>query len=576
VLDLLSPRRGTMARHRYLLDTDLEYSEAYRAAKSALSRGYADANPGPGTTPWRSISRSLSADAHTLEDLHRQREQARELGRDDPLGSGVIDSFVRHVIGVGIQDRAATEDPSASSRIDAAWSSVRDVVAPAECCGWLGVQRLLVYGMVRDGDIFVHRAQRGGRMVVEIVEGDRVGTPTDISARDLQDPEGQVRAGVERDRDGVVVAYWISRRHPGDQLISNQVRPLKPHHVPFVRSEFDRIPAEEIRHLKVVDRPGQSRGVTDLHAVSQDLRDMDCLIEAVLKRVHVGASFGAAIESPEPLDNLFDNEATADGYGTRIKQDLVPGMILRLFPGEKISLISPNFPMPDIEVLVRILARRIGAALGVSWQVVLHDFSQANFASQRMDRIEADVSYGVKRAQVVEVLAWIRRSVLEDMVLRGELQATPEQVALASWIPPAVPWVDPQKEAAAAQILLEAGLATKRDILAGLGKDWREVVRQQVEEERFEAELREEVDDGADISLKVIEGGASDEPVQDTALNGAQVVALISILKDVASGLLPIETAVEAVLVAFPGLDRETVEGMLAPVEGFVPVQEAA
>ena len=494
MLDLLSPRRGVHARHRYLLDRDPEYQAAHRAARSAMARGYADAQPGPSTTPWRSTGQSLSADAHTLEDLHRQREQSRELGRDDPLGSGVIDSFVRHVIGTGIQDRAATDDPAANARIDGAWSAARDAVAPAECCGWLGVQRLLVYGMVRDGDIFVHRAQRpGGGLFLEVIEGDRVGTPTDLTERDLQDPEGQVRAGVERDRHGVVVAYWVTRRHPGDQLINQQVRPFRPHHVPFVRAEFDRIPASEIRHLKVVDRPGQSRGVTELHAVAQDLRDMDCLIEAVLKRVHVGAAFGAAIESPEPLDNLFDHEPTADGYGTRIKQDLVPGMILRLYPGERISLISPNFPMPDIEVLVRLLARRIGAALGISWQVVLHDYSQANFASQRMDRIEADVSYGVKRAQVVEVLAWIRRSVLEDMVLRGDLQATPEQVALATWIPPAVPWVDPQKEAAAAQILLDAGLSTKRDILAGLGKDWREVVRQQIEEERFEAEIRAEL-----------------------------------------------------------------------------------
>ncbi|AKF08877.1 phage portal protein family protein [Sandaracinus amylolyticus] len=76
----------------------------------------------------------------------------------------------------------------------------------------------------------------------------------------------------------------------------------------------------------------------------------------------------------------------------------------------------------------------------------------------------------------------------------------------------------------------------------------------------------------------VPEGG---EKVADAALNGAQIDALKGIVADVASGLIPRETGIELIVVAFPTIPREKALEILGPVEeGSVtpdgePVQQA-
>ena len=63
----------------------------------------------------------------------------------------------------------------------------------------------------------------------------------------------------------------------------------------------------------------------------------------------------------------------------------------------------------------------------------------------------------------------------------------------------------------------------------------------------------------------------SDGTVQDTAFNGAQVTALISILQAVTGGTLPAASALEAILIAFPTIDRTEAQAMVTPLESFVP-----
>jgi len=66
---------------------------------------------------------------------------------------------------------------------------------------------------------------------------------------------------------------------------------------------------------------------------------------------------------------------------------------------------------------------------------------------------------------------------------------------------------------------------------------------------------------------------AADEPedVQQTALNGAQVTALLEIVGQVVAGLLPRQTAIEVIVSAFP-IDRQQADRILGDVgKGFEP-----
>ena len=94
-----------------------------------------------------------------------------------------------------------------------------------------------------------------------------------------------------------------------------------------------------------------------------------------------------------------------------------------------------------------------------------------------------------------------------------------------------------------------------------------------------------EPDDGEDDQVE--DAGEADMPegttdvagaaaVQDTALNGAQVASLLSIVQAVAAGQLPPETARAMILASFPAVSPELVDSMLSGLDGFEQPVEAA
>jgi len=227
--------------------------------------------------------------------------------------------------------------------------------------------------------------------------------------------------------------------------------------------------------------------------VLQDLRDLDYLMIAVLKRFGVAASFAMFLETPvDVFADVFS--ATKRKYGFHVDHDLKPGSIMSLFPGEKVSNVSPDFPLPDVDILVRHIARRIGTSIGVSWQVVLGDFSESTYSGGRLDQTNADHSYARPRQGLIEVLRWVRQNALEDALLRGDerLAGIPvEALAMVTAIQPAKVLVQPEKEAQAYEIFQRIGALGLREICAALGLDWEDVQTQKLIEEAREIKERE-------------------------------------------------------------------------------------
>lgn len=67
-------------------------------------------------------------------------------------------------------------------------------------------------------------------------------------------------------------------------------------------------------------------------------------------------------------------------------------------------------------------------------------------------------------------------------------------------------------------------------------------------------------------ALGAVPGGA---PVQDLALNGAQIAAVVSIVQNVVDDLLPPESALQLLLVAFPSIDEATAHLLIDPAAAF-------
>lgn len=521
VVGLVNPRRKVIRAHFRRMDREPEYKAGVFALLRA--RGYRAAGDSDGSKRHRSgwLASPRSADGEVLLELPKLRNKARELHRDDPLACGVLDTLSREIVGTELraQSRAPKEYAAA---IEAVWEEARTRLVPGENVPFGQWQRILANKLVEDGETFVKRSVGNAAEAVwfETIEADRLQSPSDARAAD---PKGEIRAGVELDAHKRVVAYWVLKKHPndfvpgptgtGDLTVVSALGSLS-------RDQFHRVPAESMRHVKLADRPGQTRGVPILHAVLQDFRDLDLLLLASLKRAQVAACLSLFIKSSQQVPDLL--EVTADNYGYQLEQELVPGMMFKLYPGEDVETILPNFPSPELEPFVILLCRRIGAALGVSWQTVLRDWSQSTYSSARTQILaDAPTTHVMRHDLRVVILDWVWATVMQDAVLRGDerLDGVPREfLSLVQWFSDGRPWIDPLKEAQATDLLLRMGILTLRDACAERGKDWEEQLRQKLVEEKREIDMRVEL--GLPPKLQVLPAAKApkrppDEPIDE-------------------------------------------------------------
>lgn len=509
-IGLVNPKRAFLRKHWRMMGR----SEEYRALWGVAKRTYKNAMNTATGTPW--MGSTGSADAEITPARPALVSKSRELNENDPIAGGISLTFVNNVVGTGRRLQVTHKDSKLATDVERWFRRRSRTLFPAENLSFDRAQRMIYAKRFEDGEAFIKlsKTRPNEALWFEVIEADRVGGSVLANATKPQDPEGDIRDGVERDRFGRVVAYWIRRGHPGEATIANLGK----------AQVYDRVESSVVFHLRDQRRPGQSRAVPQFSAIAQDLRDLDLLIVAALKRSQVACMFAAFISSEAATNELFEDAIEEHG-GFRLDEGIEPGMMWKLFPGETIQQVSPNFPSPEFEPFIILLARRIGARLGVSWQIVLKDFSQSNYSSARTDLLEARQEYNVEGSALDECLEWVFHEVVFDGVMRGELQMAALECE-CSWIGNGWKWVDPQKEATATQTKLSIGLTTLREECAAQGKDWEEVLAQRLYEEKREAELRAELglpEKSAKEPVPQSEPGADDEEMKPAprALRGA-------------------------------------------------------
>ncbi|MBX4215765.1 phage portal protein, partial [Candidatus Parcubacteria bacterium] len=479
VTGFFSAKALKIRKHHRLMERSGDYRAAFDTA--ARLRGYKSAASGKNATPFLGASNN-SADAEILGDLTTLRNRSRLLNRDDAIATGITGTMTRGVVGTGLRPQACTNDDAKDDAMEAVWSSRADRLAQADGGMSHGEHQRLVYTKRNeDGGVFLRPAlDETGSLWIETIEADRVRTPAGASPRD---PAGRIVDGVEKDRFGRVVAYWILKKHPGDfpsgaltKVGQNEAKVS-----PYSVQSFDRVDAQFARHdRRGVTRPGQTHGVPLCHAILQDLRDLDLLILASLKKTQVSACLAVFLTSAAESTDLI--ELTAQDYGYQLDQRLEPGMIFRLFPGEKIEQTTPQAGAPELDRFVFLLARRIGAAVGLSPQAILRAWETLSYSAARTVKIDDRQTFRAERADFAGTLTWEWRVVLEMELLRGNPELLAAGVTMADldsveWIGDEEPWVDPLADAQAIELMLRLGLTTFQGECGKLGHDWQDNIR---------------------------------------------------------------------------------------------------
>lgn len=445
-----------------------------------------------------------SADADLLDDLSLITPRARDLVRNNPIASGVKQTLTDNV--VGSQLRLCAQPQYRLLKKDKEWAMAWGNAAEDEFATWadttdcdaartqtlLGLTVQALSGALINGDalalvMWVPRADSRWSTRLQMVEADRLATPPWLKYK------ATIRNGVEIDQYGAPVAYWISKKHPGDKNAG------------FLASQdnWERVPAftawgrRRVIHLYDKERAGQSRGKSIFASVMREFKIAGEYLGHELQAAASNALIAAFLESdlsPDAVAELFGTDQdSALSYWKKVcdtthRKKTEGGMMLNLPLGTKLSGYNPNRPNTAFDGFMESVMRHMSAGLNMPYELVLKDFSKTNYSSARAALLEAWRYFQTKRRWIQDhwlnpiYEAWLEEAINAKRVEAPDYYDNRYAYNRCRWVFAGRGFIDPVKEAKAAQIRMDSGLSTLEQECAEQGLDWEEVLEQRARE----------------------------------------------------------------------------------------------
>ncbi len=447
-----------------------------------------------------------SADADLLGELPTLVSRSRDLARNHGIAAGAVQTQVDNVVGTGLR-LSSTPDfrllgrtkewaDEWSANVEAQWRVWSENVwcDAARSLTFAGMTAQVFRSGIVNGEALALPMWLPERDVpfasaMQLVEPDRLCNPHGV-------PDSQyLRAGIEINRYGSPQAYWIRKTHPGDSQMG------------FIAAteEWERVPAftafgrRQVVHVHEKERTGQSRGKPIFTSIMPMFRMLDHYERSELQAAIVNAMIAAFIETP------LDSETIAEMFGgsgealrsahSEWRAKLESGSLITMFPGDKLSPFTPSRPNSAYSQFVENVQRHIGTGLNMPFELLMKDFSKTNYSSARAALLEAWRYFNGRRLWLATYWAkpvydlWLEEAVNKGLVEAPDFYENRAGWTRCKWIGPGRGWVDPVKEAQAAQIRMEAGLSTLEDECAAQGLDWEEVLAQRAREKARLKEL---------------------------------------------------------------------------------------
>lgn len=484
------------------------------------------------------------------------RIRSRYEAENNSWYAGILRTAVNHIVGSGPRLQVLTQDPAANQRLELAW---RRWVARVDFGEML---RTAVEAYWRDGEVFVMRAERPQwypmPLDLRTLEADQIAMPWQQSQ--LQDPF--VDDGVRFDPALNELEFYVYDHHPGSTA-------------PVSMLSGDWYPATEVLHLYRQERPGQTRGIPRATPALQTLPIMRRQELATLFSAETAANFAMYLKST-------GSAVTPAASGADFAEiELTRNMLTTLPEGWEIGQVEPKQPGPLYEMFQRQALMSFCRCTNMPYTLAAGTGKDANFSSFKGDmanvwapevHVERD---RITWAIVERVWHWFLESAV---FVPGLLSGMPRIEDINhQWTWPPLPELDATEAADAAAVRLSTGQSTLSEEHARRGKEW------EMEATRAAADFGVSVDEyKRAVFEKTFEvqpgGGSVTDPatgaataVADTAMNGAQVASIVSIIAQVGQGIIPRDTARALIRSAFPAVPLQNVEEMLAPFAVVTP-----
>jgi lambda family phage portal protein len=477
----------------------------------------------------------LSPDAALLPELDTISARIDDLARNNGVASGSERTFIDNVIGPRVTckpnpDRVAIGRSAEwvaewSPIVESLWSSFFDT-------DWFDA------GLRYNGHVSTRLQTRmiaaGGEALALPIWSKRTGSrwmtciqpvdPARLSNPNNSPDSNTLRGGIELSPDpgAPATAYHIRKTHPGDLFGLSGIP----------GGEWERVPAyhpwgrRRVIHIFESERVGQTRGKAVITSVARQFRMLDKMMTEQLRLAVLNSLIFAALETPLDQNSIMelmggpvagDPSQAFNSYQDAINEWRVQmrgGAIIPMPPGTSMKPFAPQQQMSGLESFTNVMLRSIGTGLNMPYELVFRDFSKTNYSSARASLLEAWRYFLTVRQFITDHwLTAVYDLWFEEAVQRGMIpDCTPDdyyqnQVAWTrcKWIFNGRGWVDPQREALAAQTRMSSGISTLADECGEQGRDWREQMEQRARENALAEELGLPKPHSEDARVKVAE-----------------------------------------------------------------------
>lgn len=434
------------------------------------------------------LSSRLSPDSALEQELTDARSKSRELYLTDSIG-GAVDSRMNLVVSYGFTPQAkikekpglvtADEAKVFNDELEEIYRRIYHRIGKDGKTSVWQALRLIERHHGFDGESITILSDRGDAdkpipLCVDVVDPERMETPPEK----IGDP--LVRLGIEHDKTGKIIAYWIRNSHSGDTV--------------DVDHTYTRYPAERVLHVFEQWFAGQSRAFPWLIRAINRCKDAKDLDEATILQAQISACYAAFEIAPSGMAGSESAAAAASGTnGSYREQDIRPGTIRHidgLGQGGDVKFGTP----PQFNGYTGFQEhndRRIAAGLNFPYEMVSKNWSGTSFAGGRLALTDAKLFVKAQQKLIREAwLFYIWNRIVDEAVIVGACSIRPAVYSRApwwfqrhEWSDPAWPYsLTPVEEVEADILAINNNLTTKAAVCGSRGNNLEDVYEEREKE----------------------------------------------------------------------------------------------
>jgi lambda family phage portal protein len=421
-------------------------------------RAYEAAKRDHRTWGWNAGGGSANAEVSSSEETVRNR--SRDLCRNNGYALRIVETIADHVVGTGIVSAPTGLKGRNLKAVKDLWTRFIDECDFDGDQDLNGLTHLAEKGKNESGSALIRfrRQAFDGKsksvpLQLQVLEPDFI----DVIKMGTTSNGGWIDRGIEYDKDGRRIAFWLLPAHPGDVAMW-RARSLT----------SERVPANELVYLFDKLRPGQDRGMPVLSPAIMTLQDLRSYFAAELVRKRVAACMVGVITTQDENPLIGQKPDEKPTYGVQ-KQKFEPGMFTRLLAGE--TMTFNNVPADSgVDTMATQYLREAAAAAGVMFEQATGNFANVNYSSWRAG------NHGFKRISERRQWNFIHRASrpIAERFTEAAFAAALIGTVPGGWrhTPPGFISVDPDKDAKADLANLRMGKVTLSELVEARGYDY--------------------------------------------------------------------------------------------------------